>query len=176
MYVDVTLYPGLSMIFNACRKIGKTWSIWWCNDDVSATITAMVCRNIGRYIIITSLNQPGLPDFSACVENMGRPGYVAPPEMVSALYMYSMHTMFSLAGHLCAGFFPRWWGLGVVGLNHHSINLIVLPLNLFWPPLIVKCWKCYTKCTLIACNSLSFLEFEKYYSGQNPVCDMSSLH
>ena len=61
------------------RKVGKAWSIWWCNDDISATISATVCINGGRCVIITSPNQPGLPYLSRvrALKNMGKPGYEA---------------------------------------------------------------------------------------------------
>ena len=37
------------------RKIGKAWSIWWCNDDVSANhfFSTTRGRNGVRYVVIT---------------------------------------------------------------------------------------------------------------------------
>ena len=44
---------GYSKLSMRARKIGKAWTIWWCNDDVSATIFLQPGRNGVRYIVIT---------------------------------------------------------------------------------------------------------------------------
>ena len=55
LHVSVTsLVPRPSHVF----------PIWCCNNDVSTTISTNRARNGGRYVIITSPNRPGLPDFS----------------------------------------------------------------------------------------------------------------
>ena len=67
--VPIQAFPCFSM---HVRKIGKAWSIRWCNDDVSATISATNCRNGDRYVIITSPHRPGLPNFSPAHRKHGK--------------------------------------------------------------------------------------------------------
>ena len=47
-------YPGLPMSTHA-RKIGKAWSIWWCNDYVSATISATCVHGFRKFLNIQAL-------------------------------------------------------------------------------------------------------------------------
>ena len=62
----------------------KSWSILLCNDYVqyvSVTISAMVCRNGGRYVDITKPTRPSR--FSrVCWKDLERPGYKAMPKVL----------------------------------------------------------------------------------------------
>ena len=71
-------YPGLPMFFNVCEKIGKAWSICWCNliHTVSHVVKPWLwsCPLRGwvgrdtkprlKPCLITSPYRPGLPNFS----------------------------------------------------------------------------------------------------------------
>ena len=80
--VVVVLKEAVTHIFSTrTRKIGKAWSIWWCNDDVSATISNSTTRSSAEKVADTSslhhqIDQ-AFPIFLAWVENMGKPGYEA---------------------------------------------------------------------------------------------------
>ena len=69
--ITLALYLWFSM---PARKIGKVWSILWCNDYVSATISATVYREGGRYMYLHHKINQAFPIF---LHAFGRPGYKA---------------------------------------------------------------------------------------------------
>ena len=80
MYIAISVHTQAFPCFSThVRKIGKAWWIGfcWCNDDVSATISAAVCRDGADMSSLHHQINQAYPIFSCSLINMGRPGYEA---------------------------------------------------------------------------------------------------